>query len=59
MLAAMLVIYAGGWSWLAVHLGASRAFAMGIGPFLVADMIKIAIAASLLPSAQRLVSRLS
>ena len=59
MLAALLVIYVGGWSWLAVHVGAMKAFAMGIGPFFIADMLKVAIAASLLPYAQRLVSRLS
>jgi biotin transport system substrate-specific component len=59
MLAALLVIYVGGWSWLALHVGARNAFAMGIVPFLVADMVKVAIAASLLPYAQRLVSRLS
>jgi biotin transport system substrate-specific component len=57
MLAALLVIYLGGWSWLAAHFGASKAFAMGIGPFFVADIVKVALAASLLPYAQKLVSR--
>lgn len=59
MLAALAVIYLGGWSWLASLTSARTAFAMGVGPFLAADMIKVAIAASLLPYAQRLVSRLS
>jgi len=59
MFAALVVIYAGGWSWLALHAGAGRAFVFAVAPFLVADAIKIAIAASLLPYAQRLVSRMS
>jgi biotin transport system substrate-specific component len=59
MLAALVVIYAGGWSWLALHAGWRNAFAIGIAPFFVADIIKVAIAAALLPYAQRLVSRMS
>ncbi len=59
MLAALGVIYLGGWAWLATLTNATHAWQMGVAPFIVADMIKIAIAASLLPSAQRLVSRLS
>jgi biotin transport system substrate-specific component len=59
MLAALVVIYAGGFSWLATLTSAKIAWTTGVAPFIVADMIKIAIAASLLPSAQRLVSRMS
>jgi len=59
MLAALVVIYAGGWSWLAIHGGAEKAFFLAIAPFLVADIIKIAIAAAVLPYAQRLVSRIA
>jgi biotin transport system substrate-specific component len=59
MLAALGVIYLGGWAWLSMLTNVSVAWQMGIMPFLIADMIKIAIAASLLPSAQRLVSRMS
>lgn len=59
MLAALGVIYLGGWSWLAVLKDARVAWTIGVAPFIVADMIKVAIAASLLPYAQRLVSRLS
>lgn len=59
MLAALGVIYLGGWAWLATLTNATHAWQMGVAPFIVADMIKIAIAASLLPSAQRLVSRMS
>jgi len=59
MLAALVVIYLGGWARLAMLTNVSVAWQMGVAPFIVADMIKIAIAASLLPSAQRLVSRMS
>lgn len=55
MLLALAVIYAGGWSWLAVLAGPSRAFAWGVVPFLVADVIKVALGAALLPKAQKLV----
>ncbi len=59
MLLALGVIYAGGWAWLAVYFSPRNAYSMGILPFFVADIVKVAIGASLLPSAQRLVSRLS
>ncbi len=59
MLLALGVIYAGGWAWLALIVNPRNAFSIGILPFLIADIIKVAIGASLLPSAQRLVSRFS
>jgi biotin transport system substrate-specific component len=59
MLAALGVIYLGGWSWLATLTNVRVAWQTGVAPFLLADMIKVAIAASLLPYAQRFVSRLS
>jgi biotin transport system substrate-specific component len=59
MLVALAVIYAGGWSWLAVLSGPRAAFTMGIVPFVVADIIKVAIGAALLPYAERLIARLS
>ena len=57
MLAALAVIYAAGWSWLAIFTGARAAFVAGVKPFIVADIVKIALGAALLPYAQRLVSR--
>jgi biotin transport system substrate-specific component len=57
MLAALAVLYAGGTSWLAGFVSADKAFAAGIAPFLVADIVKIALAAAFLPQAQKLVSR--
>lgn len=58
MLAALAVIYAGGWSWLAALSGTSAAFAIGIAPFLIADAIKVALGAALLPRAQRTLAKL-
>jgi biotin transport system substrate-specific component len=58
MLTALAVIYVGGWSWLALLAGPQVAFTMGVAPFLLADIIKIAIGAALLPQAQKLVARI-
>ncbi len=57
MLIALAVIYAGGWSWLAVLTGARNAFVAGVAPFVLADVVKIAIAAALLPQAQKVIAR--
>jgi biotin transport system substrate-specific component len=58
MLLALGVIYLGGWSWLAVLTGPRAAFAAGIAPFILADVIKVALGAMLLPKAQRLIGRI-
>jgi len=57
MLLALGVIYLGGWSWLAWLTDARTAFAAGVAPFVLADIVKVAIGAALLPKAQQLVSR--
>ena len=57
MLVALAVIYAGGWAWLALSLGPAKAFAAGVAPFIVADIVKIAIGAMLVPPAQRLITK--
>jgi biotin transport system substrate-specific component len=57
MLFALAVIYAGGWAWLAILTGPRAAFSMGIVPFVVADLVKIAIGAALLPYAERLITK--
>lgn len=59
MTLALTVIHLGGWSWLvaAIRLSPSQAFAVGTAPFLVADLLKLALAASVLPMAQGLVNR--
>jgi len=58
MLAALAIIYAGGWSWLVQFAGVRGAFMTGVAPFVVADIVKVALGAALLPSAERLLSKL-
>jgi biotin transport system substrate-specific component len=58
MLVALTVIYAGGWSWLAILTDARYAFAAGVVPFVVADIVKVALGAALLPKAQKLIARI-
>ena len=57
MLLALGVIYAGGWSWLAMLTDARSAFVAGVAPFVVADIVKVAIGAALLPKAQQIIAR--
>ncbi|MFZ2490607.1 MAG: biotin transporter BioY [Thermoanaerobaculia bacterium] len=57
MLAALAVIYAGGWSWLSMLVGPQAAFVAGVVPFVLADAVKVAIAAALLPKAGKLIAR--
>ncbi|HZE05331.1 MAG TPA: biotin transporter BioY [Solirubrobacteraceae bacterium] len=56
MVAGEVVMYAVGVTWLAVylHVGAGRAIALGLTPFLIGDAIKAALAAMLLPTAWKL-----
>jgi biotin transport system substrate-specific component len=58
MLVALGVIYLGGWSWLAAFTSANGAWIAGVRPFILADMVKVAIGASLLPQMQRLIARI-
>jgi biotin transport system substrate-specific component len=58
MLVALGVIYLGGWSWLAAFAGAKSAWLGGVRPFILADILKVAVGASLLPQLQRLISRI-
>lgn len=58
MLLALGVIYLGGWSWLAMLTDPRTAFVAGVAPFVLADIVKVAIGAALLPKAQELVSRI-
>jgi biotin transport system substrate-specific component len=57
MLLSLGVIYLGGWSWLSIFAGPRGAFALGVAPFVAADMVKVAIGAALLPYAERLVAK--
>lgn len=49
-LVAVALIYLGGWAWLAgaLHLGPAKAYALGVVPFILIDLIKAAVAASTL-----------
>ena len=58
MLVALGIIYLGGWSWLAAFIGAKNSWLGGVRPFILADILKVAVGASLLPQLQRLISRL-
>lgn len=58
MLLALGVIYLGGWSWFAAVYNSETAFAMTVAPFVLADIVKVAIGAALLPKAQQLLSRI-
>ncbi len=53
MVAGIAVIYTTGTAWLAVdqHITAGQAFTLGVRPFLVADVLKIAVAALAFPMA--------
>jgi biotin transport system substrate-specific component len=57
MALAIATIHLGGWSWLAtaMGLGPEKAFLVGVAPFWASDIVKIAIAATVLPAAQHLV----
>jgi biotin transport system substrate-specific component len=58
MLLSLAVIYLGGWSWFAVLTDARTAFVSGVAPFVLADIVKVALGAALLPKAQKLVASL-
>jgi biotin transport system substrate-specific component len=58
MLVGEVVIYAVGLPWLALYVGAERAVPLGLMPFLAGDAVKLALAATALPSGWTLLSRL-
>ena len=57
MLVAEVVILAMGAAWLGYLLGTEKALAFGVGPFIVTDLVKIALAACLVPAVTALFSR--
>jgi biotin transport system substrate-specific component len=59
MVAGSVIIYSVGTVWLAVdlHLGAVKAFDIGVRPFLATDALKLVVAAVAFPSAWRLANR--
>ena len=53
-----LVILAGGWAWLTVLFRtAGEAFRLGVAPFLLGDIVKIALAAAALPTGWAILRR--
>ncbi|MFQ5793645.1 MAG: biotin transporter BioY [Candidatus Bipolaricaulia bacterium] len=58
MLFGNVIIYLFGLPWLAHFVGADRALPLGLSPFIPGDLIKLALAAALLPSGWKLLERL-
>ena len=54
-----LVVLLAGWSWIMVSLHASplAAFNIGVGPFLIGDVVKVVLAAAVLPTGWALLKR--
>jgi biotin transport system substrate-specific component len=57
MIAGNLVIYAFGVTWLQGFIGIEKAIAGGLMPFIYGDLLKIVIAAALMPAAWRAVQK--
>ncbi|MET3660680.1 biotin transporter BioY [Aquamicrobium ahrensii] len=54
---AEVVMMAMGFAWLAVLIGADKAWQFGVAPFVVGDLIKVALAASLVPAVWSILAR--
>jgi len=54
MLVGLIVVFAGGVLWLSLLVGPQAALAAGFYPFVIADTIKLAAAAAVMPSVWRL-----
>lgn len=54
-----VVILLSGWAWLTRFVGPAAAWAAGVAPFLIGDVVKIALAAAVLPSGWALLKRKS
>ncbi len=53
-----IVILLCGWAWLARFTSASTAFQTGVAPFIIGDLVKIALAAAVLPSGWAILRRI-
>ncbi len=56
-LVAEIVMMAMGHAWLATLIGADKAWQFGVAPFIVPDLVKVALAASLVPAVWSLLPR--
>lgn len=54
MLAGLAVVYAAGMAWLAVYVPVPDLLAQGVTPFLLGDLVKVMLAATLASGAARL-----
>lgn len=54
MLAGLAIVYLAGLAWLSVFVPAPKLLAAGLTPFLLGDLVKIALAATLVSGVQRL-----
>ncbi|MEO5759195.1 MAG: biotin transporter BioY [Mesorhizobium sp.] len=57
MLVAEVVMMAMGFAWLALLIGPEKSWQFGVVPFIVGDLIKVALAASLVPAVWSLLKR--
>lgn len=57
MVAAVALILAFGYAWLAVLIGAENAWTFGVVPFVIPDLVKAALAASAVPAIWALLKR--
>ncbi|MER9445696.1 biotin transporter BioY [Mesorhizobium sp. M0340] len=57
MLVAEIVMMAMGFAWLALLIGPEKSWQFGVLPFVVGDLIKVALAASLVPAVWSLLKR--
>ena len=57
LLVAEVVMMAMGFAWLALLIGAEKSWQFGVVPFIIGDLIKVALAASLVPAAWSLLKR--
>jgi biotin transport system substrate-specific component len=52
-----VVIILAGWAWLSQFMPAATAFETGVKPFIIGDIVKIVLAAALLPTGWKLLKR--
>lgn len=57
MLVAEIVMMAMGFAWLALLIGPEKSWQFGVVPFIVGDLIKVALAASLVPAVWSMLKR--
>jgi biotin transport system substrate-specific component len=57
MVVGSLVIILAGWAWLSQFMPAAAAFEAGVKPFIIGDIVKIVLAAALLPTGWKLLKR--